>query len=117
MKLLHITIQTAAFDKELDFFQTFAGLSVQRELLSAGRKIVFLGDAEGATEIEIIDMKDAPAFENEFLSIGFQADNLQAVHDQLSAAGFSPTPFISPVPQVRFFFVKDPAGVKVQFMG
>ena len=117
MKLLHVTIQTEAYDKEIDFYRTFAGLTIQRDISSGERKIVFLADEKGDAEIEIIEMKGAPVFENEYLSVGFQAEDLQAIHDKLTEAGFSPTPFISPMPQVRFFFVKDPAGVKVQFMG
>ena len=116
MKLLHITIQTEAFEKEISFYQTFAGLSIQRDLRSAGRKIVFLANTAGETAIEIIEAKGSAAIENEYLSIGFQAEDLQEIHNKLSEAGFAPTPFISPMPQVRFFFVKDPAGVKVQFM-
>ena len=32
------------------------------------------------------------------------------------ASGMEVSPIESPVPYVRFFFVKDPAGVTVQFM-
>ena len=45
--------------------------------------------------------------------IGVEVD---AMLDQLAEEGFEVTPFITPAPNVRFFFVKDPAGVSVQFM-
>ena len=53
---------------------------------------------------------------NANLSIGFVAEDLDALHDALAADGFRPTDYVSPMPQVRFFFVEDPAGVNVQFM-
>jgi len=36
--------------------------------------------------------------------------------EELIRMGLEVSPMISPAPQVHFFFVKDPAGVNVQFM-
>ncbi len=38
------------------------------------------------------------------------------LYDALTAAGMDVSPMVEPAPHVRFFFVKDPAGVSVQFM-
>ena len=116
MHFCHVTIQTARFDDELAFYTTYAGLVIQRDMRGMGRPMVFLANAAGGTEVELIGRPDAADAGNEFLSIGFVAPDLDALHERLTADGLAPTDFVQPAPQVRFFFVKDPAGVNVQFM-
>ena len=116
MHLLHITIQTNKFDEELKFYQDIAGLKITRQIDMPGMHMVFLADAEGDTEIEIIDNPDAADAGNQNLSIGFKTENVEAKRQELIDKGFEVTPIIIPNPQVRFFFVKDPAGVSIQFM-
>lgn len=113
---IHVTIQTDKYDEELEFYEKTAGLQVIRDMRSMGRKMVFLADADGDMEIEIIGNPNAVSAGNQHLSIGFQAENLQALYDALTAAGMDVSPMVEPAPHVRFFFVKDPAGVSVQFM-
>ncbi len=116
MKLNHITIQTEAFEKEVDFYQKYVGLTIRRDMRPMGRNMVFLSNEEGDTEIEIIENPGVNNAGSENLSVGFHAENIDALHQVLSSDGFRPTSFVSPMPQVRFFFVKDPAGVNVQFI-
>lgn len=116
MKIAHITIQTKNFEKEIHFYETYAGMTVQTDMRPMGRNMVFLAEKNGDTEVEIIEKAEADHAGNENLSIGFHAENIDALRDQLAADGFTVTDFITPAPGVRFFFVKDPAGVNVQFM-
>ena len=116
MRLLHITIQTNKFNEELEFYQNVASLKITRQIDTPDMHIVFLADAEGDTEIEIIDNPDADNAGNENLSIGFKTESIPAKRQELIAQGSEVTPIIIPNPQVQFFFVKDPAGVSVQFM-
>lgn len=116
MHFCHVTIQTARFDDEVAFYTTYVGLAIQRDMRGMGRPMVFLANAAGGTEVELIGRPDAADAGNEFLSIGFVAPDLDALHELLAADGLNPTDFVQPAPQVRFFFVKDPAGVNVQFM-
>ena len=128
MQLLHLTIQTAKFTEELDFYQNIIGLKIVNEMHAPGRAIVFLANAEGDTAIEIINNPDAEDAGNANLSIGFKTDDVAAKREELIAEGvhakrqelidkgFEATPVISPAPGVEFFFVKDPAGVSVQFI-
>ena len=81
-----------------------------------GRNMVFLANEEGETEIEIIEVPEAADAGNENLSIGFLTDDVAAKREELSALGLKVSPMISPNPKVSFFFVKDPAGVRIQFM-
>ena len=116
MKMLHVTIRTNKFDDELKFYQEIVGLSMARDMRDSGRNMVFLANKDGETEIEIIESPDAESAGNEFLSIGFKTDDVVAWHEELLAKGLKASPLISPNPHVQFFFVKDPAGVTVQFM-
>lgn len=50
---------------------------------------------------------------NDGLSIGFQTEDVAAKREELIAMEIA---MVSPNPQVQFFFVKDPAGVNIQFM-
>ena len=116
MRLNHITIQTETFEKEIEFYQKYVGLTVSRDLRPLGKNIVFLSGTTDDTALEIIEKPGATDSGNENISIGFQTDDLEKMHNEFCSDGLNPTPFISPIPQVQFFFVKDPAGVNVQFI-
>ena len=116
MKLLHITIHTAKFEEEISFYQEIAGLTIVNDMRRFGANIVFLADAEGDTCVEVIKDMEAEASGNEHLSIGFSADDVEQLKADLKAKGIETSPMITPNPHVKFFFVTDPAGVKVQFI-
>ncbi len=116
MKMLQVTIRTSKFAEELAFYRDIVGLKIVRDLREKGRGIVFLADAEGDTCIEIIDTPDADDAGNKLLSVGFDSGDAEKMREKLIEAGMEVSPMESPVPYVRFFFVKDPAGVTVQFM-
>ena len=115
MKLVHFTIHTDKFEQELLFYQNIIGLKIVRDARPA-RNMVFLADKEGDTAIEIIDTPDAADAGNEHTSIGFHTRDANAKREELVAMGHKATEIISPNPLVHVFFVKDPAGVRVQFI-
>ena len=116
MKLLHITIHTDNFEKEITFYLEYAGLHITRDMRPAGREMVFLADKDGDTEIEIIYDPDAHSAGNQNLSIGFRTEDPDLKREEMLQCGYDVTPMITPYPHVRFFFTTDPAGVRVQFM-
>ncbi len=116
MKMRHVTVHTENFEREIEFYERYAGLTVRRDMRASGRNMIFLSDKEGDTEIEIIETEGAKDSGNDNLSVGFEAEDLEALRRKLEEDGFEPSPFVSPNPSVRFFFVKDPAGVRVQFI-
>lgn len=115
MKMLHVTIQTTKFESEIEFYEKEVGLVLQRDMRPA-KELVFLANGEGETRIEVIHNPDAEDAGNQNLSIGFKTEDVEKKREELVAAGYDVTPMISPMPDVKFFFVTDPAGVKVQFM-
>lgn len=116
MRMLHVTIQTTKFEDELQFYQEVVGLKVIRDMRAAGRNMIFLADNDGVTEIEIIENPEAKPIQNESISVGFKTDDVVKKHEELEALGFEVSKMIKPNPNVQFFFVKDPAGLSVQFM-
>lgn len=116
MNMVHVTIQTSRFEEEIEFYEKFAGLKIQRDMRPAGKDLVFLGENQESTMVEIIRNQDASDAGNANLSVGFNAEDLDAAREKLVSAGLDPTPFITPVPGVKFFYVKDPAEVRVQFI-
>ena len=116
MKLLHVTIHTDRFEEEKAFYRDIAGLRMIRDQSSPERKMVFMANEAGDTEIEIIGDAAASDAGNDFLSIGFRTEDVEEKHEQLARLGLAPSQISCPKPGVRFFFVKDPAGVRVQFM-
>lgn len=116
MKMVHVTIQTSKFDEEVAFYEKYAGLSVVGDLRPHGKPIVFLAESEGDTQVEIINKPDAEKSGNPNISIGFKCADVEGLRQTFIDDGFRPTPLISPMPQVKFFFVEDPAGVNVQFI-
>lgn len=112
MKIAHVTIHSAKKDETVRFYQEYCGLKVQREL---GDMITFLADGEGQTAVEVIDDAQKAA-QTSGLSIGFAVDDVEAYREKLVADGLEPTEIISPNPHVKFFFVKDPNGIDIQFI-
>ena len=115
MKFLHVTIQTNRFEDEIEFFENEVGLTIQRDM-RPNKDLVFLANTAEDTCVEVLRNPEADDSGNQNLSIGFQTDDVKKKREAMVAAGYEVTPMNSPMPGVQFFFVKDPAGVNVQFM-
>ena len=115
MKMLHVTIQTNRFEEEIEFYEKEVGLTLQRDMRPK-KDLVFLANAEGETCVEVLRNPEIEDAGNAGLSIGFKTDDVLAKREAMVAAGYEATPMIRPMPDVEFFFVKDPAGVNVQFI-
>ena len=115
MKMQHVTIHTNRFEEEIKFYENVVGLTIQNDMRPEV-DLVFLANAAGETCIEIINDPDADDSGNSNLSIGFHADDVVKLRGELTAEGYAVTPIIVPVPGVQFFFVTDPAGVRIQFI-
>ncbi len=116
MNMMHVTIKTCRFEEEIAFYERYLGLTIQRDMRPLGKDLVFLGENERSTMVEVIREPSAQDSGNDHLSIGFRTGDLASAKEALVSAGFEPTPFVTPEPGVQFFFVKDPAGVRVQFV-
>lgn len=117
MKFCWTTLTVNDMDKSIEFYSEIVGLKVDRRF-NAGpdTEICFLG--EGETKIELIcDTDIRPDCLGEGISMGFEVESLDEMRDVLERKGIEvhSGPF-QPNPNIRFLYVKDPDGFKVQFV-
>ena len=117
MNFCWCTIMVRNMLASLHFYNETLGLPVVSKMVEGpGPKIYFLG--AGETKIELIEVPDAPGKEKRSgIAIGFDVASIEKQMELLREMGYEVEsgPF-SPVPNVRFFYVLDPDGVKVQFV-
>ena len=116
MKFLWTTIEVTDLAASKAFYQEVVGLSVAREFSGGGTHIVFLGS--GDTLVELIASDDEPARSaGDGISLGFAVEDLDAKIASLAGQGIAVAegPF-APNPSIRFFFIRDPDNVRIQFV-
>lgn len=116
MKIMHVTIQVKSLEDSIRFYREIAGMTIQRDMRHNGNMpIVFMADGADEVCIELIENPDA-SYKGIGISIGLHTEDVEMLHEELKNKGLEPTDMISPNPHVKFFFVKDPDGVSVQFI-
>lgn len=117
MKLCWITITVKDMEKSLHFYQKVTGLDISRKLKSGpDMEITFLGSGE--TKVELICNKNAGDITSgNNISLGFEVDSLDQTLELLKKENIPlySGPF-QPMPSIKFFYVLDPDGVKIQFV-
>ena len=116
MKFLWTTLTVSNMEKSLQFYQVILGLSLKNRMTSPGMQLAFLGDGE--TQVELIEQaKKSPAGLQAPISMGFQVPDLDATMAMVKAKGVAieSGPF-QPNPGIRFFYVRDPDGMHIQFV-
>ncbi len=117
MKFCWCTIHVKSMEESLKFYEEIVGLQVNRRYNAGpGREIVFLGDGE--SKIELIsagESKDASIGQD--ISLGFEVNSVEEKMEFVKQKGKEPiTGLLQPNPHVRFFYVLDPNGLKIQFV-
>lgn len=117
MKFCWCTLMVKDLQRSIAFYREAVGLPLERRFQAGpGVEICFLGDGE--TKVELIcDAKcQSPAVADN-VSLGFESGSTEATIARLKSLGVDvfEGPF-QPNPTIRFFFVKDPDGVRVQFV-
>ena len=116
MKLAHISIQTGKIDQEISFFEKYTGLEIMEEFKGPSGRIVFMGNEDSSTGLEIMENEKFDKITAKGLTLGFTCDSLEELRDGLVEAGFMPGDIRTPNERVSFFFVKSPTGVNIQFV-
>jgi lactoylglutathione lyase len=117
MRFCWVTIAVQDIEKSKRFYTDIVGLPIDRVMKpSETMELVFLGDE--TTKVELL--YDANHKGRDFgkdISIGFEVEELEAFMDKLKKSGIG---ILSgphqPGPRIRFIYVLDPDGVKVQFI-
>ena len=119
MGYLWTTIKVKNLEESIEFYQDIVGLKVQRRF-EAGpeREIAFLAASAGETEVELIaDQGKEDIDIGQDISLGFEVDSAVQKIKFLKDKGIEiESGPVSPNPQIEFFYVLDPNGVKIQFV-
>lgn len=117
MKFCWCTITVDNMENSLKFYQEIVGLPLNRRFAAGlGTEISFLGDGE--TKVELIcDPKHKAPGKVEGISLGFEVKSIDEMIKFIKEKGLEVEsgPY-QPNPHVKFFYVRDPDGVSIQFV-
>ncbi len=117
MKFLWSTISVRSMEESLSFYNEVVGLPINRRIQAGpATEIAFLG--EGETQIELVcDGGHEVPGNVEGISLGFQVKSVDEMMAFVEEKGIKVKGGpVQPNPHVRFFFVKDPNGITIQFV-
>jgi lactoylglutathione lyase len=116
MKFCWSTITVKNMEESLKFYQNVIGLVLDRKFAAGpGVEIAFLGDGE--TKIELVCNEAIKEVDmGKDISLGFEVNSVDEMIAKLKQDGIAihSGPF-QPNPHIRFFFVLDPNGLRIQF--
>lgn len=118
MKFLWTAFYVKNLDESTAFYSELLGLKViKRFPAGPGMEIAFMGNgADNETMIELLaDSGNSTVNFSEFISIDFAVDSLDEMLDKVKEKNIPV--FKGPIetPGSRFFCIKDPNGLNVQF--
>jgi len=116
MKLAWSTLRVKNLEASIKFYEEILGLEVTRRFAAGpGREIAFMGGA-GDVEIELIgDTDERQTNTGSDISWGFQVESLDQMIELLNTRGIAFDGPTSPNPSIRFIFINDPDGMRIQF--
>ena len=119
MEFLLVTLYVSDLEKTIGFYEDIVGLKTESRFSPApALEIVFLSDGKSQTKLELISSSESPQVTvGKDYSLGFKVDSADAMMDMVKEKNIPlASEMISPQPNVKFFFVLDPDGRKVQFV-
>ena len=117
MKFCWCTISVENMEASLTFYQEIVGLPLNKRFAAGPNvEIAFLG--EGETQVELIcDPGQKPQGNVEGVFLGFEVESVDKMIETIKEKGLEVDggPF-QPNPHIKFFFLRDPNGVSIQFV-
>ena len=117
MNLSWVTVTVKDLDQSIRFYTDVIGLTLEsRRPAGPEMELAFLGDGE--TKLELICNRAVTEFSyGASISLGFEVASLDQTMAALEEKGIAllSGPF-QPGPQIRFCFITDPNGLKIQLL-
>jgi lactoylglutathione lyase len=117
MNFCWCTINVKDVEKSIKFYTEMVGLKLDRRYSPRpGMELVFLDDENG-NEIELIKpLGEILQSDKENISIGFKVDSMDEAIKLAKSKDIDIVegPFI--MPNIKFFFVRDPDGFRIQII-
>lgn len=117
MKFCWSTLVVKDMEESLKFYKDIVGLRENRRLKAGqGVEIVFLGDGE--TLIELMTSSQPREINmGTDITLGFEIESVEKKLAELKEKNIAihSGPF-QPAPNVKFFYLMDPNGLKIQFV-
>ena len=117
MKFCWVTINVRDLEKSLHFYQEIIGLDLNRRMKpNPDMEIIFLGSGE--TQVELIYNKKADDITvGKDISLGFIVDSIERMSEILKKKNIPihSGPF-QPNPSIKFLYILDPNGIKIQLV-
>lgn len=116
MRFCWSTLYVKDLEESIKFYEEIVGLKlVNRFKAGPGMEIAFLG--QGETKIELIYSADKEEIQlGDDISWGFMVDSVDEKIEFLKQRGIGVLEGpVQPNPNARFFFIKDPNGLRIQF--
>jgi lactoylglutathione lyase len=104
-------------EESIKFYNEIVGLKIDRRFKAGqGVEIAFLGDGETKVELMYNEAMNEISFGKD-ISLGFEVDSLDELMASLKEkkVEIHSGPF-QPNPHIKFFYILDPNGLKLQFV-
>lgn len=116
MKFCWVTINVKNMEKSLEFYTGIVGLAVDRVMKpNPSMQIAFLGAGETKVELIFDPKPESPSFGKD-ISIGFEVESLDRLIETVKSKGIEVAGPFQPNPMIKFVYVPDPDGMRVQFV-
>ena len=117
MKLNFLTFFIKDTEKTIEFYETLAGLKVERRFNPGIGEIIFMGNGKDETKLEFIAAgKDLAYKQGSGMTMCFLCDgSLEQLREEAIKLGYNPSDIFDKVPAPVNFTVLDPHGILVEF--
>lgn len=116
MKFAWTTLRVSDLDRSIAFYSDVLGLAPMARMGTDAHRVVMFG-LDGETKVELIwEASPLPDAVGGGVSLGFIPDDLDAFMARLDGLGIPAVGPVSPSPDIRFFFIRDPDGYTIQLV-